>query len=462
MGFHSLEQVLVADRDIDRTLFVSDHREISWKQFLADVSGMRRELINRTELSWAIYCDELYSFATGFFALLSAGKIVVLPPNGQPGTLNELGAHCDALLSDCAHGDELEGIGHLPVSCGYQYIDGDLAVIASDAQITLFTSGSSGEPKKIEKKLCHLSREVGVLEATFGEKMGEATIYATVSHHHIYGLLFKLLWPMCAGRVIRTRFYSYPELLLKELAQSGAAVLISSPAQLGRMPSIVDVAAVKPHLKLLFSSGGALSEEAAWAWINQFGKSPIEVLGSTETGGIAYRKRNEGEAWRAFEVVQVSSLGSEGLLHVCSPYLADEAGFTLGDCIKPLDEQHFLLLGRVDRIVKIEEKRVSLDEMERRLEENEWVDQARVFKLEAQRRDFLGAVVVLTAAGWSHLEQLGRREMSGVLKNMLLGYFERVVLPRKWRYVEQLPLDSQGKLTMAAVNIMFEVTAQHV
>ncbi len=454
-GFYPLEQLFMVERDVDSTLFVSDEGDISWKRFLADVAGMKRELAGRSERCWAIYCDELYSFAIGFFSLLSVGKTIVLPSNGQSGTLRELAGCCDALLSDRTQGTMFEGLNHLPVSSGCSMVSARPFVISGDAVVKLFTSGSTGEPKMIEKKLCHLSREVRVLETTFGEEMGASMVYATVAHHHIYGLLFRLLWPLCAGRVIRTQLYDYPELLLKEITACPAAVLISSPAQLGRMPHIVDIASLGSCLRLLFSSGGPLGEETAWNWIEKLGRAPVEVLGSTETGGIAYRKLDEGDVWKAFDGVQISCRPPDNLLHVSSPYLANENGFTLGDRIERLDKQRFLLLGRVGRTVKVEEKRVSLDEIEERLVDSEWVDQARVFKLRGRRRDFLGAVVVLTEVGKSYLARHGRYDMSGDLRDVLLNHFERVVLPRKWRYVEQLPLNAQGKLTMTVVNAMF-------
>ena len=73
--------------------------------------------------------------------------------------------------------------------------------------LVLFTSGSTGVPQAIPKKLSQMSREVATLETQFGELLGVADISTTVSHQHIYGLLFNVLWPLVAGRAIHARSF---------------------------------------------------------------------------------------------------------------------------------------------------------------------------------------------------------------------------------------------------------------
>ena len=72
--------------------------------------------------------------------------------------------------------------------------------IDARAALTLYTSGSSGAPKPIRKTLAQFDAEVRTLEAQWGALVGDATMLGSVPHHHIYGLLFRLLWPLAAGR----------------------------------------------------------------------------------------------------------------------------------------------------------------------------------------------------------------------------------------------------------------------
>ncbi len=57
--------------------------------------------------------------------------------------------------------------------------------------LVLYTSGSTGTAQAIPKKLAQLGAEVAALETQFGALLGAADITATVSHQHIYGLLFQ-------------------------------------------------------------------------------------------------------------------------------------------------------------------------------------------------------------------------------------------------------------------------------
>jgi acyl-coenzyme A synthetase/AMP-(fatty) acid ligase len=127
----------------------------------------------------------------------------------------------------------------------------------------------------------------------------------------------------------------------------------------------------------------------------------------------------------------------------------------MGDAVELIDDQHFKLLGRLDRIVKLEEKRISLDRMETVLGRNNLVEQVKIVVLEGYRT-ILGAVCILNHKGQVKLHQLGRRELSNQLKEYLAAYFDRVTLPRKWRYVADFPYNTQGKITQAALAELFE------
>ena len=104
-----------------------------------------------------------------------------------------------------------------------------------------------------------------------------------------------------------------------------------------------------------------------------FEQLPIEVFGSTETGGIAYRQQHSShELWQLFDGVQ-AELNQEGCLKLQSPNIAidpdaNNSWYQTADACRFHSATQFELLGRTDRIVKIEEKRISLVEVEQRLE----------------------------------------------------------------------------------------------
>ena len=98
--------------------------------------------------------------------------------------------------------------------------------------LKIYTSGSTGDRKGVPKTLVNLEEEIAAQEATFGGRLEGCSILSTVSHQHIYGLLFRLLWPLCAGR----SFVSETPLLWEEMLSLSQCLstfcLVSSPAHL--------------------------------------------------------------------------------------------------------------------------------------------------------------------------------------------------------------------------------------
>ncbi len=237
----------------------------------------------------------------------------------------------------------------------------------------------------------------------------------------------------------------YPETLTYYANLFPNLCLISSPAQLSRLPDALEH---QPQLRapsLIFSSGGPLSLEAANAIVHCYGKPPIEVFGSTETGGIAYRRQQDNQqSWRAFATHEIKQDPDDGALWLKSPYLESSDWLRCDDKIQLIAPGEFVLQGRLDRIVKIEEKRLSLVQMEALLESHPLVDQAALVVLE-QPRVQLGAAIRLSAEGNTLLEREGKLAVNNALKQHLLSQFERVTLPRRWRYPAALPLNTQGK-----------------
>ena len=92
-------------------------------------------------------------------------------------------------------------------------------------------------------------------------------------------------------------------------------------------------------------------------------------------------------------------MAAEDLLEVRSPFAGDEGWQALGRSRRLRADGRFELLGRADRIAKIEDKRVSLSEIERRLLEHAFVKDVVAVALEDSARQYIGAVVELTGAG---------------------------------------------------------------
>lgn len=402
----------------------------------------------------ALYLDEPLAFAAALWGAWHAGKTPVLLSDTQPDTLAQLLPQVAAC------------VGQLPGAI--QPVQ-DAAVVdavvlqpldMARSRVVLFTSGSTGMPERIEKHLAQLDAEVHALQSVFGVNLAQpdVQVLATVSHHHIYGLLFRLLWPLSVGRVLGTQCARYPEELVQQLQAAPSSLLVSSPALLGRLPEQLDWATATAGLRGVFSSGGPLSAEASAHAQRLLGHSPTEVFGSSETGGIAWRRRAEqGDTWQTLPGVALRVLDS-GCLAVQSPHLPQaSAWWETADRVEASsDGRSFVLLGRSDRVVKIAEKRISLTAMERCLQAHDWVQQARAVVLEGNGATArVGMVVELADTGWQALQQQGRRAVGQVLRTLLESAVERVALPRSWRYVAQLPVNAQSKTTQQSLLALF-------
>ena len=79
--------------------------------------------------------------------------------------------------------------------------------------------------------------------------------------------------------------------------------------------------------------------------------------------------------------------------------------------------------------------------------------EARVLLCEPKdgERQRLAAFVVPSAAGAALLEGEGKTAMNARLRAVLAATVEMVALPRRWRYLERMPVNAQGKTTLAAL-----------
>jgi acyl-coenzyme A synthetase/AMP-(fatty) acid ligase len=440
------------------------HLRGEWEAAIASLRDRLRAGGLGTGARIALHEEDPHAFSIGLMACWQIGAVAVLPPNVQPGSLDRLRDSVDAAIG--AGGDWLPGLPGFtalaetavrPKGAG-----GALHAIDRDAPVVeLFTSGTTGDGKAAPKRLRHLDDEVGVLERTFGPALSGARVYATASHQHLYGLLFRVLWPLVAGRPFCCDRLLHGEELLPRLAEEPRVVLASVPAHLARLAASSAIGMLAGTRCTVFSSGGPLPAETAHVWERACGDAPIEIFGSTETGGVAYRRQRAAAVdlagWTPFEGVVLGIDAPTSRLRVRSPALSENeaAGFAMGDRARLLGDGRLELGGRVDRVVKVGEKRLELAEMESRLRGHPAVAQAALVAIEQAGQTRVGAVVVPSDAGARRLAAEGRAAVGRLLADHLALDFDRVLVPRAWRYVDALPEDAQGKVAAVALRALF-------
>jgi acyl-coenzyme A synthetase/AMP-(fatty) acid ligase len=432
----SVPHLLAGQRPADHVVATRRREALPLGRLRAEIAWASGALRARRVRRGLLVCTDSFQFVVGMMALLGAGAEVVLPPNSRPGTLASLAGTFDMLVSD----EVLLAGTEALVLDGSGDSGAPPAIDPPSARIDFFTSGSTGQSKRIEKTLAMLEREAATLDSIWGASIGAAPAIGTVTHQHIYGLAFQVMWPLLSGRRFASQVHDTWESLMADL--DPGATIISSPAHLSRLAGLPRLdESRKPAL--IFTAGGALAPQAASDTKDIFGVALTEIFGSTETGALACRtESDEAGLWRPLPGIEVSTTDS-GLLHVSSPYVAG-GNCELADKIILRADGRFHLEGRADRIVKIEGRRVSLPALEAAIKRLDWVADAAVATI-PPAETALGAIVVLTSDGQAALAQHGKFRFERMLRRELATTHEPASLPRRWRFVREIPADSLGK-----------------
>ncbi len=444
MSVISLTHLLSAPRGPE-VVAIHDRQEIAFAQFRSDVRFNARRIAVTGCQRGLLIAEDGYWAAVGLFAILYAGAEAILPPNSRPGTVAEISPEWDFIISD-----QVAPSPTLQLLFADGLVENPLGPLPGDCRVSFFTSGSSGQRKRVVRSLAALEAEVMAVDHVLDTRVPmTSVVHGSVSHQHVYGLLFRILWPIATGRAFNGFMHSLWDTVLGQLGPQG--MLVTGPAHLARLSGIRPLAPeCRPSLVL--SAGSPLPESAAADARQILGCAPLEIFGSTETGAAAYRWRTAPDpVWRPLPLLRVDR-AVDGTMLVGGPSV-DDAPVKTADRIA-FDGDGFRFLGRTDRIVKVEGKRVSLPELEVRLRQLEWVaDAAAVLIGEAPPQ--LAAVIVLGVSGQEQLAALGEFRLGRQLRRALSDTFETASLPRRWRFVDMLPIDSMGKRNRSEIERLF-------
>jgi acyl-coenzyme A synthetase/AMP-(fatty) acid ligase len=285
--------------------------------------------------------------------------------------------------------------------------------------------------------------EAELLAHTFGIG-ATARVLSSVPAHHIYGLLFGVLVPLLGGGAFFRDAPAFGKSLGAAIKQGKANVLCSVPPHLHGMQTL-DRAEVA-SLERVFCSGARLPSEDAAVLRSELGLEVTEVLGSTETGGIAWRLACEAPAWTPLPGVHVAA-DEQGALLIDSPFLDASAPRPqrANDRIRMLDSTRFEHVARTDSIVKVGGERVSLTEVEQHLRRIPGVRDAAVLAVDdpGPRQNQIWAVV----AGAELVPQQVRRDLADRL--------EALAVPRRIACVDVMPREATGKLQRDVLLTLF-------
>ena len=428
----------------------------TWKDFLIDSAKIRKYLESKAADEYILHCEDYWYFLCTFVALLQSQKAVYLTQNITSNFMADVKKPGMEFLTD--QNSEIDGAVSIQKIVAdaqepeVSYYRTTPEINGETTRIFLFTSGSTGKPKAVPQRMKEFEEDNAFIISKWAKEFTERKLLTTVSQHHIYGFLFGISLPFTLGCPFRRNRVEFPEEF--EKLTDVSYILIATPAFLKRTVEVEDSLAMKNVW--IFTSGGAVSEELAVQTEKVFGFCPLEVYGSTETSGIAYRQQNKDKlVWTPFDNAKIW-LGDDGCLRIISPYIKNPEGFATADLAEIFDDGRFLLKGRSDSIVKIEEKRISMTEVENRLLETGLVEDVKVVALSNDVRQYLAAAIVLNAKGREQFKDTEKFLINRWFHDFLMKYFENVVIPKKWRFLDKLPTDVQGKKHKLEIMALFE------
>ncbi len=428
MSWLPIAAVLATGRAADRPVALHGNRMLRHASFAAASAGVAARLGAGPWRRAVLLTEDSWLFALGFLGALHAGLTVVLPPH-KVAARTAAAADPEALVLDDCWLAAVE-----PVGAALAPLD------PASARVEFFTSGSTGVPKRVRRSLAGLQAELDVFQLMWGSTSGCGLVRATVSHQHLYGLTFKVLWSLSAGRPFAAENHELWEAVLPLLDTE--TMLVSSPAHLTRMTGLP---ALPPgrQPRLVFSAGALLPHAASREAAALLGAIPTEIFGSTETGAIATRSNADASTpWSLLPGIAMR-IGEDERLLLRSPAIDGDDWYQTEDRVAPA-ASGFHFLGRADRMAKIEGKRVDLSALERALEDSIWADAAAVLVLPGLRPQ-LAAVVVPSDAGRQHLAEIGAFRFGRLLRRLLAAAHGLAGLPRQWRFVNTLPAARLGK-----------------
>ena len=414
---------------------------VSWKEYLKDVSCYSNLFSKIKTKTIILYIpNNFYLFCVCFMALLQAQKIIALPGMLNSQNITDLSDLTDTIVTNIA--TDFPGFNTIVPDAVDKESDWQFHDI-SDGTVCFFTSGSTGKPKRIQKTMAMLLAEVSMhIDMHKNQIKQNPVVVASIAPHHMYGVLWRVLFPICSGMAVDTDMVFTPEELMQKQSMYQKILFITTPSFLDGISRYKGQYDFAKNCIGIFTSGSLLNQNTSESAYNMFGVSPFEVFGSTETGGVAYRQQYHTLIWTLFNRVDIEIMDNR--LTINSPF-SFQNPYLMSDAINRIDENHFELLGRADRVVKIAEERISLPEMESKLSMHPYVLRAYCTAIKRGIREVVGTVIELSTNGAEFIIAKGRHAFVNDIKKYLSDFFPGVALPRSIRIVNQIPTNPQGK-----------------
>ncbi|MFA7091159.1 MAG: AMP-binding protein [Arcobacteraceae bacterium] len=331
--------------------------------------------INQYEINPTLFCDKKYHHKVSYIA--SSKK--------EENALNIFKSYfsnAKSVLFDHTNKAIVQQLLELNIKEFNEAYDTDNIFNDKNFSFVYFTSGSTGFPVGALKTKENIVSEIEVLSSLINTLQPINKVIVTVPFIHFYGSLMGLFFPLFNNIDIILKEHFLPNDLLDIIDEN--SLVITTPLYIKALNQLRDKKDLS-HCVFMSSTAPLLSEEAK-EFKEKFSTNLIQIFGSTETGGMAY-KINEETLWTPLDKV-IPSINENNELKVKSPFISElvfEKEFKhthqelqTFDYVE-FEKEKFKLIGRSSQILKVAGKRYSTIQIEHILEQVEGIEKAVVF-----------------------------------------------------------------------------------
>jgi acyl-coenzyme A synthetase/AMP-(fatty) acid ligase len=431
---------IIGHRDLDQAIAWRDGGSVDAGRFIAAAERLAASLPAGTHV--LNLCEDRCLFMVGFAAALIAGRTTLLPPNRTERMLAQMAeAHPGAAaLADAPLADAPFPVTVIPYGSARDARATAVPAIAGDHLAAIvYTSGSTGTPQPSPKRWDKLVAGGYAERAALGLATGTAyNVLGTVPPQHMYGLESTVVMPMTIGGAI------HPGRPL--LASDVKHALDSLPAPRVFVTTPIHIRACLtsgvflPTFELIVSAAAPLSPDVAAQAERRYRARVVEIYGCSESGMVAARRSTVAPAFRTMVDVRVERAGQAWLFtggHV-------HGRVPLGDRLRKVSDDEFLLEGRATDMVNIAGKRASLGDLNHKLLEIPGVEDGAFHVPESPDGHVVRLVAFVVAPGLS----------TGKVLAALRRSIDPAFLPRPLVKVDRLPRAATGKLPLDALRAL--------
>ena len=280
--------------------------------------------------------------------------------------------------------------------------------------ITFLTSGSTGKAKKISHSLSDLVHEARLWIELNGEVR---FVYSMVATNHIYGFVWATLLPaLCGASVVDAR-----KMPLSTIKENEKSLVVTIPDCLPMLQLISHD--IVSHCNVVVSGSPCHHNKLVYA-VDLGVKRAIQIYGSTETGGVAWRDQNRA-AYTLRDDLEVD--GDSVLYRGKKLDIQDHLSF--------VDSRSFNVLGRKDGVIQIKGRNVDVSVIRQKIADHCGIaDSAlKVKDLGDQKHIHLFIVP-------------GKGELEDKLRDEIVTICNESVLAQNIVFGQQVPKNEMGKV----------------